>query len=500
MLRLSLTATLASLLALPAFADITADDVWSNMKAQTAALGGTLTGTLTRTGETVTVSDPEMAFTFPLGSGAASVAMSGFAFVENGDGSVAILYTDVITLNGSATIDDETGTFSLRIGAPGVQVAATGTPGDVIYRSESSSFNISGSVTAPGEDAVDLQMQVGGLTRSNTRVTEGDLLTVTSTGSADAGAVAMTMTIGADGGSTVAGTTEASEFTFEAALLPNGLNPLNIAAALRDGMTISLSSKSGGSRTVTTSTANGGVISRDERFNGPLEGAMTLDAARFAFSAAGTDAGGSIAMDVLEIPTISFDLAQSDFAVSVPLGKSDIGQPATLAMSLAGFRMGADIWALFDPDKVIPRDPATIRLNMAADMVNTVDLLDFLAFGAIADRGDLPVTVNSVTINDLHLSGSGVEANGTGAFAFDFNDMVTNDGMPLTTGAGAVTARGINGLIDKLIAGGFLTQEDAMGARFGLGMFADVVGEDELRSTLDLGADGSITVNGQRLR
>lgn len=500
MLRLSLTATLASLLALPAFADITADDVWSNMKAQTAALGGTLTGTLTRTGETVTVSDPEMAFTFPLGSGAATVAMSGFAFVENGDGSVAVLYTDVITLDGSATIDGETGQFSLRIGAPGIQVAATGVPGDVTYRSETSSFDISGSVTAPDEDLVDLQMQIGGQSRSTTRVTEGDLLTITSTGSSDPGAVAVSMTIGPDGGSTVEGTTEASEFTFDAALLPNGLNPLNIAAALRDGMTISLSSMSGGSRTVTTSTVNGQVMSRDERFNGPIKGAMTLDADRFAVSATGADAGGSIAMDLIGIPTIAFDLAQSDVAVSVPLGKSGIAQPATLAMSLAGFRMGADIWALFDPGKVIPRDPATVRINVAADLINNVDLLDFLALGALADRGDMPVTVDTVTINDLHLSASGAEATGTGAFAFDFSDMVTNDGMPLVTGSGAVLARGINTLMDKLIAGGLVSQEDAMGARFGLGMFADVVGEDELRSTLDLGADGSITVNGQRLR
>lgn len=60
---------------------------------------------------------------------------------------------------------------------------------------------------------------------------------------------------------------------------------------------------------------------------------------------------------------------------------------------------------------------------------------------------------------------------------------------------------GPNGLIDKLIAMGLLSQQDAMGARMMLGMFTVAGSEpDTMTSTIEVDADGHLLANGQRIR
>ena len=60
---------------------------------------------------------------------------------------------------------------------------------------------------------------------------------------------------------------------------------------------------------------------------------------------------------------------------------------------------------------------------------------------------------------------------------------------------------GANGLIDKLIAMGLLSQQDAMGARMMLGMFTVPGSEpDTQTSTIEVNEQGQILANGQRIK
>ena len=61
---------------------------------------------------------------------------------------------------------------------------------------------------------------------------------------------------------------------------------------------------------------------------------------------------------------------------------------------------------------------------------------------------------------------------------------------------------GVNGLLDNLVAMGLLPDEEAMGARMAMGMFARPGGEeDTLVSKIEVdGETGQVLANGQRLR
>ena len=74
--------------------------------------------------------------------------------------------------------------------------------------------------------------------------------------------------------------------------------------------------------------------------------------------------------------------------------------------------------------------------------------------------------------------------------------------QPLFLGRDAdLTLVGANGLIDKLIQMGFVSDQDAMGARMMMGMLA-VPGDapDTLNSTIEINEQGHIMANGQRIK
>jgi len=73
--------------------------------------------------------------------------------------------------------------------------------------------------------------------------------------------------------------------------------------------------------------------------------------------------------------------------------------------------------------------------------------------------------------------------------------------MPAPTGVANLALSGANGLMDKLIQMGLLSDNDAMGARMMMGMMAVAGdGEDTLKSKIEVTDDGQILANGQRMR
>jgi hypothetical protein len=72
--------------------------------------------------------------------------------------------------------------------------------------------------------------------------------------------------------------------------------------------------------------------------------------------------------------------------------------------------------------------------------------------------------------------------------------------MPRPDGKVTVNIKGVNQLVDNLIALGILTDDDAMGFRMGLGMFARPgAGPDELVSEVEF-KDGGLFANGMQLQ
>ena len=105
-----------------------------------------------------------------------------------------------------------------------------------------------------------------------------------------------------------------------------------------------------------------------------------------------------------------------------------------------------------------------------------------------------------MTLNELKISAAGAEVTGAGAFTFDNTDLTTFSGMPRPNGDVTVNVKGANALIDKLIAMGFLPENQAMLGRMMMGMFATPTGDDELTSKIEVNDEGHLIANGQRLQ
>ena len=139
--------------------------------------------------------------------------------------------------------------------------------------------------------------------------------------------------------------------------------------------------------------------------------------------------------------------------------------------------MPEQLWGIFDPGAILPRDPATIVVDLTGKVRVLADLMD----PAIAETLDqAPGELNALTINDLKVSAVGADLTGTGDFTFDNSDLESFGGMPAPAGKASLQLVGANGLIDKLIQMGLVSDQDATGARMMMGMVA-VPGDGPIR-------------------
>ena len=113
---------------------------------------------------------------------------------------------------------------------------------------------------------------------------------------------------------------------------------------------------------------------------------------------------------------------------------------------------------------------------------------------------DMPAELYELTLNTLVVDAVGAMLTGEGAFTFDNSDMQTFPGMPRPQGQLTAELSGANGLLDKLVAMGIVPEDQAMGARMMMGMFAVPAGDDKMTSTIEINEQGHISANGQRIQ
>jgi hypothetical protein len=159
------------------------------------------------------------------------------------------------------------------------------------------------------------------------------------------------------------------------------------------------------------------------------------------------------------------------------------------------------IWSLFDPASILPRDPATIAMDISGKARMLFDMMDPEALAEMNSSPTPPAEVHSLNINQLLVSLVGASLSGDGAFTFDNSDLQTFGGVPRPNGSISLKLVGGNGLIDKLIQMGFVSDQDAMGARMMMGMLA-VPGDapDTLNSRIEINEQGHVLANGQRIQ
>ena len=114
-----------------ALADVTAEDVLTNMMAPARAFGFEVTAEPVREGDSLRVDNMVMTYALPMDAGVARLSSNGFTLTEQGDGSVALNYSDGMTAEVTFTLPDEGKVMSATLSYEGFDTptVATGTPG-----------------------------------------------------------------------------------------------------------------------------------------------------------------------------------------------------------------------------------------------------------------------------------------------------------------------------------------------------------------------------------
>jgi len=224
--------------------------------------------------------------------------------------------------------------------------------------------------------------------------------------------------------------------------------------------------------------------------------AYVVSSEAFGYSSAVTGIAVNIASPMMPFPvTVSLDDYGLDFLM--PMSQTEAPADFALGVNLSALSMNEEVWAMLDPGAILPRDAATLLLDLTGTATLFYDLTDPAQAEAIA-MAEVPGEINSISLNALDITFGGAQVTGAGAFTFDNSDMTTIPGVPLPEGKVDVAINGANGLMDKLVQMGLLPGDQVTMARMMMGMFAVPVGDDQLTSTIEV-TGGKILANGQPL-
>jgi hypothetical protein len=215
-------------------------------------------------------------------------------------------------------------------------------------------------------------------------------------------------------------------------------------------------------------------------------------------NAGGTGVSMTITGANIPFPELKITYGEVSYEFFVPVSASDTPADFGFLTRIVDLSVSDEIWGMLDPTATLPRDSVTVIVDTKGTATLTMDLMDEAAMTAAGDAP--PGTLNALEITTLEAKGVGMELTGSGSFTFDNTDLTTFDGMPAPTGKLDLVLKGGNGLLDKLVAMGLIPQDQAMGARMMLAMFAKPgEGEDVLNSTIEF-KDKGLFANGQRLQ
>ncbi len=483
-------------------ADVTAQDVWGDWQAYMTGVGYTMTATESRSGDTLTIQDIVM--TAPELEDGSSMVMrfGGIAFRENGDGSVNVLYPERTPLK--IEVEDASDgdlDIDMEVRTSGMNMVVTGVPTDMTntYAAETLEMVLTG-LTVDGED-MDLEDVTGRLMLSDlsgtTQSTVGGKRVYDQKMLAAKTSYEIQFADAADTG-TLAFNGDLDDLTFEgnSALPLAVVQASDFSALLTAGMTADgRFLYSGGSSSLRILKDGKTRDLETSSEGGTLNVGMTAEGLEYS----GTQESLKVLIADSELPLpLNFDMVKAAFNLAMPVQKSEDAQDFALGFAFNDFSMSEALWSMFDPGQQLPRDPATVVIDLAGKARLLFDILDPSSADLVRDPSMTPAEIDSVEINRLQISLAGAELTGDGAFTFDNS---AEAGPPKPSGAADLRLSGANALLDSLVGIGLLPEDQAMGARMMMGLLA-VPGDDPdtLTSKIEINDQGHVLANGQRIQ
>ncbi|CTQ32566.1 hypothetical protein [Jannaschia rubra] len=225
--------------------------------------------------------------------------------------------------------------------------------------------------------------------------------------------------------------------------------------------------------------------------NGLIEFSLGEDSIAYTLSST----GGNVVAAVPTFPVpINFSMEELTTAFTIPFGEIGSEKPFGMKLAYRDIEIDDALWALFDPTGQLPRDPATLVVDLTGSANLTADI-----FGdpeAVAAMEGPPMEVTELVIDELLLKLAGATLTGSGDL--DFPNPSAE--VPEPVGTVDLALDGGFALVDKLVALGFIPTEQAAFVKGMAGAVATKTGDDRLESTIEFTPGGGITANGTPLR
>ncbi|WP_116085404.1 DUF2125 domain-containing protein [Tropicimonas sp. IMCC34011] len=231
--------------------------------------------------------------------------------------------------------------------------------------------------------------------------------------------------------------------------------------------------------------------------SGPGSIAFGLSGDGISYGVDYTDVDVDVAGEGVMGGSISVSLAEAGIDFLMPVLQSEEAQPLDFALRLGGLELDESIWSMFDPAGIMPRDPASLVVDLSGMGMWMQDIFSDPA--EMAENED-PGHVESLEVNELVVSALGAELLGSGTFTFDNSEEDAFADMPLPAGTMNLAMTGGNALLDRLVQLGVLPSDQAMMARMMSGMIAKPGDTpDSLISEITITEDGQVLANGSPL-
>jgi hypothetical protein len=481
--------------ATPAMAELTATQVWEQWRQLYESAGQTVTAETSRDGRTLRVENfrSEM----DVEGGSVTSTIDFMEFTERGDGTVEITMAPVYAVEAEVQgPDGETADVTVTIEQSGFAMIASGDESGQTYDFELSAMSaVLESVVVDGEDE-DFSgvVEATGL-QGTYAIQPGDAPVLSGSVTGDALNIGLSGTDPEDGEVEMNFTFTALEGSFDGTLVE--VMGDNMAAAVDQGLALE-SALSHGPAVYQIS------VTGDESFafNAEMTGGGTttrLDAEGLAYGVEARNLTATMSGSEIPFPELSVSMAGLDMGFDMPVQASDTPDDFAANVALEGLAVDDMLWSMLDPQGMLPHDPATLIVALSGQANWFYDIMDPSAEKALEEG--VPGALHALSLDALEVDLVGARLTGGGAFSFDNDDLETFDGMPAPSGTANFELEGGNALLDTLVAMGLLPEDQAMGARMMLGLFARPGdGEDTLVSTIEVKDDGAVLANGQRIR
>lgn len=515
----------------PVLAEVTPAQVWDNISKYYTDMGYQVTaGDRDEAGDTLTLSDVKIMVDAEASD--VSIAIPKMILRQTGDAKVRTVIDGEITADMTSEVPDQDDvSIHVIMSVPDNVITSSGSPEDMLHEIMYPDLLIGARLGAgdagAAVDGMPIQVQMNDVAGSYHSVAGAG---ARSTYDMTAASVALKLDLkdftpeeGSGETGTVTARTVVDGLKMTGGMIaPEGTFDMtdNLHGALKAGLVIDGTFAMGpmtGNAEFSGTDADGVQKSGNATFSSAsseLAVSMTQDALNYQGSVKGTQAE----MNIADMPfPISYAIESASGNLAFPVSKSDQPQPFKFSYALAGLTLADGIWGLFDPNGQLPRDPASLSVDVEGTATVTEDLLDpamaermekaeqeLAEAEAQAEEGAMPEDMpmppmpfhpETVKINRIALDAVGAKADVTG-------DLTIPDGAAQPVGKIEGSFEGINSLLDTLVSMGLVPQEQVMGARMMIAMFARPAADnpDKLTTELEFREDGAIFANGQQVK